>query len=176
MILITFKGYCEEADKQSKRRQLNDQQQKQIKQQWITKNGSKVFHGLSNEEIEKQAETHVTDIQNAEGEISEMLESLRDIDLTNPIVSCKLTRYGNLHVAKAKTYSAKLKAEIKKTKKVANDCKVKGLKNISKAIGDRPAKPLTCVCRDRDTQDGGKAGEITTCPQEADAVVRRAWK
>ena len=36
MMLIqkTYNAYCEEAAKQSKRRELNDQQQKQIKQQW----------------------------------------------------------------------------------------------------------------------------------------------
>ena len=147
LIQQTYNAYCEEAATQSKRRELNDQQQKQIKQQWVTINGPKGKQKISIEETEKQAETHVTDIQNVASEFSEMLESLRDIDLANPIVACKLTRYGNLHIERAKIFNAKLKAEIKKTKKVANDCKVKGLKNISRAIGDQPAKPLTCVPR-----------------------------
>ena len=32
------------------------------------------------------------------------------------------------------------------------------------------------VKRDRDTDDGGKKGEITTNPKEVDAIVKRAWK
>ena len=32
------------------------------------------------------------------------------------------------------------------------------------------------VKRDRDTDDGGKKGEITTNPKEVDGIVKRAWK
>ena len=32
------------------------------------------------------------------------------------------------------------------------------------------------VFRDRDTPDGGKAGQMTSDPAEIDAVVKRAWK
>ena len=52
----------------------------------------------------------------------------------------------------------------------------KGIKNISQAIGGPKAKPLTCVARDRDTEDGGLKGQITTNPQEVDAVVKREWQ
>ena len=47
---------------------------------------------------------------------------------------------------------------------------------MSRAIGNEPAKPLLCVKRDKDTPDGGKQGEITTNPEEVDAIVKRAWK
>ena len=32
------------------------------------------------------------------------------------------------------------------------------------------------VKRDRDIADGGKKGEITTNPQEVDAIVERVWE
>ena len=94
-----------------------------------------------------------------------MLEQIKKVHLAKPFCSAKLTRYGELHNGKAKAYNVKLKAEIRKAKKTANDCKAKGMKNISRAICEQPAKPLTCVCRDRDTADGGKKGEIATEPQ-----------
>ena len=33
-----------------------------------------------------------------------------------------------------------------------------------------------CVARDRDAEDGGKKGQLTSNPADIDAVVRRAWK
>ena len=33
-----------------------------------------------------------------------------------------------------------------------------------------------CVARDRDTEDGGKKGQLTSNPADIDEVVRRAWK
>ena len=37
-------------------------------------------------------------------------------------------------------------------------------------------KPLTNVCRDRDTADGGKTGQMTSNPADVDAIVKRAWQ
>ena len=47
---------------------------------------------------------------------------------------------------------------------------------MSRAIGDPQAKPLTCVCRDQDTKDGGRKGQITSNPSDVDGVVKRAWQ
>lgn len=47
---------------------------------------------------------------------------------------------------------------------------------MSKAVGDPQAMSLTCVFRDRDTVEGGKAGRITTNPADVDAIDKRAWK
>ena len=105
-----------------------------------------------------------------------MLQQVIACDTTNPIHSAKLTRIGELHASKAKSFNAKVKAHVISAKRELNDCKTKGAKNLSRAIGGQRAKPLTCVCRDRDTNDGGKTGQITTDPQEVDAVVKRAWQ
>ena len=32
------------------------------------------------------------------------------------------------------------------------------------------------ICRDRDTSDGGKAGQMTSNPEDVDALVKRAWQ
>ena len=97
-------------------------------------------------------------------------------DLSNVIHTAKLTRIGDAHIAKAKAYEAKVKAEVIQARRQGNDCKDKGIKNLSKAISGPRAKPLTCVQRDRDTSDGGKVGQMTADPREVDAVVKRAWK
>ena len=83
---------------------------------------------------------------------------------------------GESHIAKAKEFNGKLKAEIVNAKRQANECPTKGIKNISRSIGGPKAKPLMGVFRDRDTPDGGKAGQMTSDPAEIDAVVKRAWK
>ena len=62
-------------------------------------------------------------------------------DVANTIHSAKLQRLGETHIAKAKEFSAKLKAEIAQAKRQANDCPSKGIKNISRSIGDRKPNP-----------------------------------
>ena len=99
-----------------------------------------------------------------------------DCDYVNIIHMVKVQRLGEAHINRAKSYNAKAKAEATKQKRDDNDCKLKGIKNISRAIGGSRAKPLTCVVRDRDTEDGGLKGQITTNPQEVDAVVKREWQ
>ena len=96
----------------------------------------------------------MADVQHAAIEIKEMLQHVQGCDTTNPIHAAKIIRIGELHINKAKAFSSKLKAEIKKTKRGANDCKVNGLRNISNAIGSQQTRPLACVFRDRDTPDG----------------------
>ena len=127
-------------------------------------------------EKEKQGDKHIKDIEQAANEFKEILVQVIGCDITNTIHSAKLQRLGESHIAKAKEFSAKLKAEIAQAKRQANDCPSKGIKNISRSIGGPKAKPLMGVFRDRDTPDGGKAGQMTSDPAEIDAVVKRAWK
>ena len=47
---------------------------------------------------------------------------------------------------------------------------------FSAAVGEQVGKPLANVCRDRDTADGGKAGQMTSNPADVDAIVKRAWQ
>ena len=51
---------------------------------------------------------------------------------------------------------SKLKGDITKAKRMKNSCRKAGVKHLSKAIGEKQAKPLTGVVRDRDTVHGRK--------------------
>ena len=105
-----------------------------------------------------------------------MQQHLSTCDPNSSIHSAKVRRLGEKHIEKAKSYAAKAKAEVRKRKQDDNDCKIKGIKHISKAIGEQQGKPLTCVYRDRDTSGGGRKGEMTSNPVEVDAIVKRAWQ
>jgi hypothetical protein len=48
--------------------------------------------------------------------------------------------------------------------------------NLSAALREHQANALLCIARDRDTEDGGKKGQLTSNPSDIDWVVRRAWK
>ena len=178
LIESTIKGYLILAAKQAKRAELSEEQKKQVAKSWTQNKAKNTRRTSENEQEEnvKTSEAHVEEVQQAAQEIKEMLQQVMACNTMNPIHSAKLTRIGELHVNKAKNFNAKVKAHVKAAKRESNDCKTKGVKNLSRAIGGQRAKPLTCVCRDRDTKDGGKAGQITTDPQEVDAVVKRAWQ
>ena len=111
-------------------------------------------------------------------ELCEMAALLEDIDIHNPIHSARLRRVGEQHLAKAKAHQAQIRTEAIRINREANsDTKGgKGIKKISRSIGDPAAKPLIFVKRDQDTADGGKKGDITTNPSEVDAIVKRWWK
>ena len=47
---------------------------------------------------------------------------------------------------------------------------------MSAAIGEQAGKPLASVCRDQDTSDGGKTGQMASNPADIDAIVKRAWQ
>ena len=76
----------------------------------------------------------------------------------------------------AQAYFAKAKGEVQAVVKERNSSGTDGGKHLSAAIGEQAGKPLTSVCRDRDTSDGGKAGQITSNPADIDAIVKRAWQ
>ena len=62
---------------------------------------------------------------------------------------------GERHIRKARGSFGKTTDEITEAKREMNSSKTEGIKALSRAIGDAPAKALTCVYRDRDTKDGG---------------------
>ena len=68
------------------------------------------------------------------------------------------------------------KGEVEKAVKAKNSNGDDGGKYVAAAIGEQLGKPLTSVCRDRDTADGGKTGQIISNPAGVDAIVKRAWQ
>jgi len=143
---------------------------------WQPKRKSRSKDQNGPDEADQRSDKHIKDIEQAANEFKDILVQVIGCDITNTIHSAKLQRLGETHIAKAKEFCAKLKAEIAQAKRQANDCPSKCIKNISRSIGGPKAKPLMGVFRDRDTPDGGKAGHITSDPAEIDAVVKRAWK
>jgi hypothetical protein len=160
---------------QTKRTVLSDEQKAQVKASWKAKKG-KGGKTKEPDDDDDQANKHISEIEQAAKEFDEILQQAMVCDYVNIIHMVKVQRLGEAHINRAKAYNAKAKAEVTKQNRNDNDCKLKGIKNISRAIGGARAKPLTCVVRDRDTEDGGLKGQITTNPQEVDAVVKRAWQ
>ena len=63
-----------------------------------------------------------------------MLAQVRTCNVDNIVHTAKLIRLSEAHKAKAKTYTARQREEVRKAKRQQNDSKDKGLKHISKAI------------------------------------------
>ena len=109
-------------------------------------------------------------------QIQELLELTEQCDLSNVIHSAKLTRCGEAHKQLAHQYFAKAKGEVEKAVKNRNSSGEDGGKHLAAAIGDQLGKPLMSVCRDQDTADGGNTGQMTSNPEDVDAIVKRAWQ
>ena len=138
----------------------------------LGRNGTRTIEGVVATDVvptDEEANQH-------RNEILEMYNTIQGIKVDNIIHSAKIQRTGELHATRAKLLQSKIKVEATKIKSEANSDKKQGIKKLSRAIGEAPAKPLMFVKRDMDTDDGGKKGEITTNPQEVDAIVKRAWK
>ena len=106
------------------------------------------------------------------GILSEVLEC----DPENVIHAAKIRRLADEHAKRAKAIRDQLRAEVRRAKAGENSCNKTGVKSISAAIGEQKAQAITCIIRDRDTEDGGKKGQMTANPTDIDAVVRRAWR
>ena len=104
-----------------------------------------------------------------------MLELIDQCYFNNVIHSAKITRCGEAHKRLTQHYFAKAKGEIEKGVNIKNSSGDDGGKYLAAAIGEQVGKPLTNVCRDRDTADGGKAGQMTSNAADVDAIVTRAW-
>ena len=92
----------------------------------------------------------------------------------NVIHAAKVVRLGKAHAKKAQGVAERAIAENATNCKEVNSSKANGAKHISKAIGSKQGQPLIVVGRDRDTKDGGKKGELTSNPQDIDAVVKKS--
>ena len=82
------------------------------------------------------------EVQKAAHEIKEMLQQVMACNTMNPIHSAKLTRIGELHSHKAKSFNSKVKAHAKAVKNDLNDCKTSGLKaspELSEVKGPTPS-------------------------------------
>ena len=97
-------------------------------------------------------------------------------DLHNVIHSAKMTKCGEAHKRLAQQYFAKAKGEAEKAAKQKNSSGDDGGKHLAVAIGEQVGKPLANVCRDQDTADGVKTGQMTSNPSDLDAIVNRAWQ
>ena len=92
------------------------------------------------------------------------------------IHAAKITRIGEAHKQSAKNYLARVKNEVERQKRERNSCTKSRGKHLSAAISEQKGKPMTNIVRDRDTDDGGKKGQITSNPADIDGIVRRAWQ
>ena len=99
-----------------------------------------------------------------------------ECDVGNVIHAAKIMRIADEHVKKTQTYRAKMAHEGTKVRREINSDKTQGGKHLSKAIGSKASQPLVMVERDRQTKDGGKPGELTSNPQDIDAIVKRTWQ
>ena len=140
---ITAKAYTKLATKQAKRATISKEQKEQILKTW-----------RKNSKHTDDDDHHIQDVQNAAVEFEEMLGEMTKCDPDNIIHTAKITRLGELHRNKAESYNNKLTSEIRQAKHEVNNDKKSGIKHISKAISGPRAKPLTCVNRERDSQDG----------------------
>ena len=96
--------------------------------------------------------------------------------MSNVIHAAKIARLGEAHKQKAQAYLGKVKGEIAKDSRERNTGSRYGGKHLSAAISEQKGKPMTNICRDRDTDDGGKKGQTTNNPVDVDSIVRRAWQ
>ena len=103
----------------------------------------------------------------------EMFKNVQHITVDNIMNASRIRRTGELHIDTAKQLGARIRTEAIKINKETNSNKKNGINKLSKHIGDPPAKPLVCVKRCRDSEDGGKTGEITCNPKVVDAIVKR---
>lgn len=111
-------------------------------------------------------------------ELVHMQEPIREGMIIDTLQIPRLIRLADKHKAAAGALRQKARNHAIKLRRTANSdkAKSKGIKAISKAIGEAQAKPIMFVKRDQDTFDGGKTGEVTTNPNLVDEVVRRNWK
>ena len=109
-------------------------------------------------------------------DIAEALQSFETCDQSNVIHAAKITRIGEAHKQSATQYLARVKNEVDRQKRDRNSCTKSGGKHLSAAISEQKGKPMTNIVRDRDTDDGGKKGQITSNPADIDGIVRRAWQ
>lgn len=75
---------------------------------------------------EELVETQIAEVLNAANEVFEMLAQVRTCNVDNIIHPAKMIRLSETHKAKAKTYTARQREEVRKAKRQQNDAKDKG--------------------------------------------------
>ena len=78
--------------------------------------GTKKQEQKDAEDDEEHAKEHVKEAQQAGEEFKEMLQQLNTCDPNSVIHSAKVKRLGEMHIERAKSYAAKIKAEVRKRK------------------------------------------------------------
>ena len=173
----TLEAYKELVAKLSKKEELAQSQKDQIEESWMTKRTKqKGKEKRTKEQEEAEFCRKIEEVQKFGGEAKAALEQIEACDINNVIHAAKIARYGEAHKQMAQSYMAKAKGEVEKATKERNSSNKDGRKHLAAAISEQTGKPLTNVCRDRDTSDGGKKGQITSNPADVDAIVRRAWQ
>jgi len=172
----TLRKYQEIAEKAAKKQTLSESQRKQIIDNWCAKRHCKLKKDEVGRETLNTYEKHVDQLQEAAKEFANMNKDLQECDIDNLIHAAKIMRIGEEHARKAQSYRAKVANESTKLRRELNSDKTQGGKHLSKAIGSKATQPLVVVERDQHTKDGGKPGELTSNPQDIDAVVKRTWQ
>ena len=126
------------------------------------------------EQEEAEVSKHIDEVQKFGAEAKVALEQIEACNTSNVIHAAKIARYGEAHKRKAQSYMAKAKGEVETATKERIHIDEDGGKHLAAAIGEQMGKPLTNVCGDQDTSDGGKTGQITSNPADTDAIVKRA--
>ena len=103
---------------------------------------------------EDEGSKHIEDIQSNARYVGGILSEVTECDPDNVIHAAKIRRLAEAHAKRAKSIRDQLRAEVRKAKAGKNSCNKTGVKSLSAAIGDEKARAITCVVRDRDTDDG----------------------
>ena len=97
-------------------------------------------------------------------------------DINNTMHAAKRARYREAHKQEAQSYLANVKGEVERVTRERNSSCKYGGKHLAAAISEQKGKPMTNICRGRDTSDGGKKAQIASNPADVDDIVRRAWQ
>ena len=117
LIRSTIHSYIMLTAEQAKKQLLSEEQTTQIKTTWQETGRSRKKSQNEPGEEDDRGDMHIKDIEQAAQEVKELLILVIGCDITNTIHSAKLQRLGENHIAKAKEFNGKVKAEIVKAKK-----------------------------------------------------------
>ena len=145
-----------------------------IKASWEEKREKKNKKAAPKDKLQTNWEDTFEEVQLFRQQTQELLELTEQCDLGNPLHSAKRTRCGEAHKRLAHQYFAKAKGEVENAVTNRNSNGEDGGKHLAAAVGDQLGTPLMSVCRDQDTADGGKTGQMTSNPEDVDAIVKRA--
>ena len=157
LIINTIEAYKELAAKLSKKEELAHAQEDHIKDSCMPKSSKqKNKKTRTKEQEEAEVNNKIDEVQTFGAEVKAALEQIEACNINNVIHAIKIARYGETHKRLAQSYIAKAKGKVEKATKARNSSNEDGGKHLVAAIGEQMGKPLTNVCGDQDTCDGGK--------------------